>query len=65
MNNVNTSNFCLAHLLTLIDFPGGVAGLAYDRICDPDYNIGFTTLKNHGVRKISYNRLHTALNGVD
>ena len=31
-NNVKTTDFCLAHMLTYIDFPDSLVGLAYSRL---------------------------------
>ena len=51
-NDVDTSNFCLAHLVTLIDFPESLAGLAFGgTICSPEFNVGFSTFLNHQVGK--------------
>ena len=55
--STNTSGFCLTHLFTYLDIPGGIAGLAYHSkpnliaLCYPDASIGFTTFLNHQVLK--------------
>jgi len=47
---LDTSDFCLAHLFTFRDFPGGLQGLAWKgTLCREDFNTGFTTLLNHEV----------------
>ena len=53
--STNTSGFCLTHLFTYLDIPGGIAGLALHSkpnniaLCYPDANVGFTTFLNHQV----------------
>ena len=65
--STNTSGFCITHLFTYLDIPGGIAGLAYHSdsktnriaLCYPDANIGFTTFLNHQVLICTYSFLNT------
>ena len=53
--STNTSGFCLTHLFTYLDIPGGIAGLAIHSkpngiaLCYPQTNTGFTTFLVHQV----------------
>ena len=47
---IDTRDFCLAHLFTYRDIPGGIQGLGYKKtVCRKRWNKGFTTLLNHKV----------------
>ena len=56
-SKLDTSNFCLAHLFTLRDFPGGVAGYGYTgSVCDKSHNTALTTFLNHKVTTIIWHK---------
>ena len=49
---IPTGDFCLAHLFTYRDIPGGIQGLGYKKtVCRKKWNKGFTTLLNHKVNE--------------
>ena len=63
-SDIDTSGFCLAHLFTYKDFPGGVAGFGWiGKLCSPSHNTGFTTFLNHEVSTYLKNTvIHIFLN---
>ncbi len=47
--STDTTDFCLAYMLTYRDFHNGTAGLAsIGTVCQPNHNSGFVTMLNYG-----------------